>query len=81
MAAEKTKKSSKILNKHLTHKDSPKSSNGKVIIPATPLRPAQLTGESQKGNTITLALRTPKWLHLGPDITPRVMLLSETKPT
>ena len=40
MATDKTKKSNKMPNKHPTYKDSPKSSNSKVIIPVMPLRPA-----------------------------------------
>ena len=50
---------------------------------ATPSRPAggpQVVGESQEGTTITLALRTPKRLHPGPDLAPRVSPPLETKP-
>ena len=49
----------------------------------TPLRPAsrpQITGESQEDITITLALRTPKRLHPGPDLAPRVSPPPETEP-
>src|SRR5437763_7807595 len=68
MAIDKTEKSSKIPNKYSTHKDSPESSNGEIIIPTTPPRPAGLAGESQGGYIITLALRTPERLRLEPDL-------------
>ena len=38
MAADKAKKSSKISDKRSIREDSPKSSNGEVIVPATPPR-------------------------------------------
>ena len=46
MAADKAEKSSKIPDKHPTHEDGPESSDGEVIVPATPPRPTQLAGES-----------------------------------
>ena len=46
MATDKVEKNSKIPNKHSTYEDSPKSSNGEIIMPATPPRPARLAGES-----------------------------------
>ena len=46
MAADKAKKSSKMPNRHPTYEDSPKSSNGEVIVPAMPPKPTQLAGES-----------------------------------
>jgi hypothetical protein len=57
------------------HRPSPESSDGEVMVPVTPPRPAgeaQLAGESQGGTTISLALRTPERLRLGPDLAPRV---------
>jgi len=57
------------------HRLSPESNNGEVMVPITPPRPAgeaQLAGESQGGTTISLAMRTPERLRLGPDIAPRV---------
>jgi hypothetical protein len=78
MAADKAEKSSKMPDRRLTREDSPESSDGEVIVPATPPRPAQLAGESQGGNTITLALRTPERLRLGPDLAPRVTPPGET---
>ena len=80
MAADKAEKSSKIPDKHPTHEDGPESSDGEVIVPATPPRPTRLAGESQGGNTITLALRTPERLRLGPDLAPRVTPPGETEP-
>src|SRR5579859_4102935 len=81
MAIDKTEKSSKMTDRHSIYNDSPKSSNSKIIVPATSPRPAQLAGEFQGGNTITLALRTPQRLRLGPDLTPRVTPPGETEPT
>src|SRR5438045_3145344 len=72
MAADKIKKSSKIPDKHLIHEDGPKSSDGEVIMPATPLRPTRLAGESQGGNIITLAMRTPERRSLKSDLTLRI---------
>jgi len=80
MAADKAEKSSKIPDRRPTREDSPESSDGEVIVPATPPRPARLAGESQGGNTITLALRTPERLRLGPDLAPRVTPPGETEP-
>ena len=80
MAADKAEKSSKMPGRRSTREDSPESSDGEVIAPATPPRPAQLAGESQGGNTITLALRTPEQLRLGPDLAPRVTPPGETEP-
>ena len=77
MAADKAEKSSKMPDKRLTRENSPES--GEVIVPATPPRPAQLAGRSQGGNTITLALRTPERLRLGPDLAPRVTPPGETE--
>ena len=81
MAANKAEKSSKIPNKHFTHKDNLKSDDSEVIMPATPPRPAQLAEESQGGHTITLALRTPERLHLKPNLAPKITPLEEIKPT
>ena len=47
MAADKAEKSSKMPDRRPTREDSPESSDGEVIVPATPPRPAQLAGESQ----------------------------------
>jgi hypothetical protein len=69
-----------MTDRRSTRDDSPESSDGEVIVPATPPRPAQLAGESQGGNTITLALRTPERLRLGPDLAPRVTPPGETEP-
>jgi hypothetical protein len=80
MAANKAEKSSKMPDRRPTREDSPESSDGEVIVPVTPPRPAQLAGESQRGNTITLALRTPERLRLGPDLAPRVTPPGETEP-
>jgi hypothetical protein len=63
--------------------DSPENSDGEVMVSATPPRPsgeAQLSGESQGGSTITLALRTPERLRLGPDLTPRVSTPQGSEP-
>src|SRR4051794_7280054 len=79
MAADKAEKSSKMPDRRPTREDSPESCDGEVIVPATPLRPAQLAGESQGGNTITLALRTPEQLRLGPDLAPKVTPPRETE--
>src|SRR3954453_16592117 len=49
MAADKAEKSSKMPDRRPTREDSPENSDGEVIVPATPLRPAQLAGESQGG--------------------------------
>jgi hypothetical protein len=80
MAADKAEKSSKMPDRRPTREDSPESCDGEAIMPATPPRPAQLAGESQGGNTITLALRTPERLRLGPDLAPRVTPPGETEP-
>src|SRR5947207_15390678 len=53
------------------------------MVPATPPKPAggpQVAGESQRGTTITLALRTPERLRPGPDLAPRVSPPPETEP-
>ena len=71
MAADKAEKSSRMPDRRSIREDSPENSDGEVIVPATPPRPAQLAGESQRGTTITLALRTPERLRLGPDLAPR----------
>src|SRR2546430_748720 len=63
--------------------DTPENSNGEVMVPATPPRPAgrpRVAGESQGGTTITLALRTPERLRTGPDLVPRVSPPPETEP-
>jgi hypothetical protein len=80
IAADKAEKSSKILDRRLTREDSPESSDGEIIVHITPPRPARLAEESQGGNTIILALRTPERLRLGPDLAPRVTPPGETKP-
>ena len=80
MAADKAEKNSKMPDRRLTRENSPESSDGEVIVPATPPRPDQLAGESQGGNTITLALRTPERLRLGPDLAPTVTPSGETEP-
>ena len=57
------------------YESSSGSDDSEVMVSATPPRLAgktQLAGVSQEGTTITLALRTPERLRLGPDITPRV---------
>ena len=46
MAADKAEKSSKIPDKHPIYEDGPESSDGEVIVPATPPRPTRLAGES-----------------------------------
>ena len=46
MVADKAEKSSKMPNRYPIYKDSPKSGDGKVIVPVMPLRPAQLARES-----------------------------------
>ena len=64
-------------------KSSSESNDSEVMVPATPPRPAgkaQLAGESQWGTTITLALRTPERLRLGPDLIPRVSPPRESEP-
>jgi hypothetical protein len=48
--------------------------------PPRPAGKARLAGESQGGTTITLALRTPEQLHLGPDLIPRVSPPRESEP-
>ena len=65
------------------YKSSSENSDSEVMVPATPSRPAgmaQLAGESQGGTTITLALRTPERLRLGPDLIPRVSPPRESEP-
>jgi hypothetical protein len=47
MAADKAEKSSKMPDRRPTREDGPESSDGEVIMLATPPRPAQLAGESQ----------------------------------
>ena len=80
MAADNAEKSIKMPDRRPTREDSPESSGGEVIVPATPPRPARLAGESQGGNTITLALRTHERLRPGPDLAPRVTPPGETEP-
>jgi hypothetical protein len=78
IAADKAEKSSKIPDRR--GEDNPENSDGEIIVPATPPRPAQLAGESQGGTTITLALRTPERLRLGPNLAPRVSPAQENEP-
>ena len=80
MAADKAEKSSKMPDRRPTREDSPESSDGEVIVSATPPRPAQLAGSPRGGNTITLALRTPERLRLGPDLAPRVSTPQGSEP-
>ena len=81
MAADKAEKSNKIPDRRPTRENRPESSDGEVIVPATSPRPARLAGESQGGNTITLTLRTPERLRLGPDLALRVTPPGGTEPT
>ena len=63
--------------------DSPENSNGEIIVPITPPRPAserRVAGESQGGTIITLALRTPDRLRPGPDLTPMILSAPGTEP-
>src|SRR5271154_5982665 len=65
------------------YESSSENSDSEVMVPATPPRPAgkaQLAEESQGGTTITLALRTPGQLRLGPDLIPRVSPPRESEP-
>jgi hypothetical protein len=82
ITTDKAEKGNKIANRQ--PEDSPESSDDEVMVPATPPRPsgeAQLAGESQGGSTITLALRTPERLRLGPDLAPRVSPSQGNEPT
>ena len=63
--------------------DTPKNSNGKVIMPTMPPRPAgrpRAAGESQGDTIITLALRIPEQLRSGPELAPRVSSSQGTGP-
>ena len=65
------------------YESSSESNVSEVMVPATPPRPVgktQLAGESRGATTITLALRTPERLRLGPDLTPRVSLPRDSEP-
>ena len=65
------------------YESSSESNDSEVMVPATPPRPVgktQLAGESRGATTITLALRTPERLRLGPDLTPRVSLPRDSEP-
>ena len=67
--------SRKITGTQPAREDSPEDSDGEVIVPVTPPRPAgerRVAGESQGGTIITLALRTPERLRLGPELAPKV---------
>lgn len=82
IAANQAKQGSKATATQAAREDTPESSGGEVIVPATPPRPAggpQVAGESQGGTTITLALRTPERLRPGPDLAPRVSPAPETE--
>jgi hypothetical protein len=84
IAADKTEKSSRVPDIEPLYGSSSENSEGEVMVPATPPRPAneaQLAGESQGGTTITLALRTPERLRLGPDLIPRASPPRESEPT
>jgi hypothetical protein len=78
IAADEAEKSSKTVSgqpEGSPESSDPESGDNGVMVPATLPRPsgkAQLAGESQGGSTITLALRTPERLRLGPDLAPRV---------
>jgi hypothetical protein len=79
IAADKAEKSSRVPR----IEPGSENSDSEVMVPATPPRPAgqaQLAGESQGGTTITVALRTPERLRLGPDLTPRVSPPRESEP-
>jgi hypothetical protein len=60
MAADKAEKSSKMPDRRPTREDSPESSDGEVIVPATPPRPAQLAGESPGGEHYNLGFEDPR---------------------
>jgi len=65
------------------YESSSESNDSEVMVPATPPRPVgktQLAGESRGATTITLALRTPERLRLGPDLIPRVSPPRESEP-
>jgi hypothetical protein len=83
IAANKAEESSRVSGIEPLYESSSENSDGEVVVPATPPRPAgkaQLAGESQGGTTITLALRTPERSRLEPDLIPRVSPLRESEP-
>jgi hypothetical protein len=83
IAADKAEKSSRVPRIEPLYESSSENSDSEVMVPAMPPRPAgkaQLAGESQGGTTITLALRTPERLRLGPDLIPRVSPPRESEP-
>jgi len=83
IAADKAEKSSRVPGIERLYESSSESNVSEVMVPATPPRPVgktQLAGESRGATTITLALRTPERLRLGPDLTPRVSLPRDSEP-
>jgi hypothetical protein len=83
IAADKAEKSSRVPGIERLYESSSESNDSEVMVPATPPRPVgktQLAGESRGATTITLALRTPERLRLGPDLTPRVSPPRDSEP-
>jgi len=83
IAADKAEKSSRVPGIERLYESSSESNDSEVMMPATPPRPVgktQLAGESRGATTITLALRTPERLRLGPDLTPRVSPPRDSEP-
>jgi hypothetical protein len=83
IAADKAEKSSRVPGIERLYESSSESNDSEAMVPATPPRPVgktQLAGESRGATTITLALRTPERLRLGPDLTPRVSPPRDSEP-
>ena len=70
-AANRAEQSSRAAGKRPARETTSENSSVEdVVVPRTPPRPA---GESQGGTTLTLAMRTPERLHVGPDLAPKAV--------
>ena len=64
MAADRAEKSGKIPGRQVARSDTPENSREDAIVPGTP----PLSGESQGGTNIALAIRTPEHLEGTPEL-------------
>jgi hypothetical protein len=78
ITANRAQQSDKVAGKQLMRELTPNDDDDNEII--MPTTPPGLARKSQRGSTITLALRTPERLHSGPDLAPNVSSARETEP-